>query len=105
MKSRRAVEDIVGGQQVVTDVVQALVGILIRDVVASQGTLLGLVRQEEELVAGADTDFLPDCITVLEPKKLRGLVGRHVWRELRDLIALRLECVSLKSLEVDVWLR
>lgn len=90
MKSRRAVEDIVGRQQIVADVVQALVGILIGDVVASQGTLLGLVCQEEELVSGADTNFLPDGFTVLEPKELGGLVGRHVWKGLKNLVELEL---------------
>lgn len=86
MKGRRAVEDVVGGQKIVADVVQSLIGILIRDVVASQGTLLGLVCQKEELVSGADTNFLPDGFTVLKPKELGGLVGRHDWKELKNSV-------------------
>jgi hypothetical protein len=77
MESRRAVKDIVGGEEVIGNGVQSRARVGLGDVSASKRAFLSLGSEEEDLVALADADLVSDGVTVLEPEELGSLIRGH----------------------------
>jgi hypothetical protein len=102
MKGGRAVIGIIGGQEVVAEVVQALGRVLIGDVSTGREALLSLICQEENLaVLTCSRNLVLDLLAIFEPKELRGFVEGHVGRRRKKLGTVEIYDVAI--LEGRKW--